>query len=143
MQSIEYNKENHPILNQTHDNLAELQEKDKKIIMCKVLAHMRIKGNKEAAKEALDMPGVITTRLSYTDYYLAIRRSRNSKWKREWENSSSKLHYIKLSIEKRKSAHNSLVKLSRICIGHTRTTLGYLMTRSNQHVQMQHVVTRH
>ena len=68
MQYIEYNKENHQILNQIYNILAELQEQGKKIIMCK----------EPAANEALDMPGVPTTRLPYTDYYLAIRRARNS-----------------------------------------------------------------
>ena len=50
MQSIEYNKKNHSILNQINDILAELQEQDKMITLCKVPAHMRIKGKKEADK---------------------------------------------------------------------------------------------
>ena len=37
----------HPILNQIYDILAELQAQDKKIKLCKILTHMRIKGNKE------------------------------------------------------------------------------------------------
>ena len=52
MQSIEYNKENHPVLNQIYDILAELQAQDKKITLCKVLAYMRIEGNEEADKAA-------------------------------------------------------------------------------------------
>ena len=41
---------------------------------------MGIKGNKEAdktAKYTIGMPGVITTRLPYTDYYLTNRRAKN------------------------------------------------------------------
>ena len=63
---------------------------------------MGIKGKTradKAAKEAIDMPGVTTNILPYTDYYLTIRRERNSEWQREWENSNSKLHYVKPSIE--------------------------------------------
>ena len=48
--------------------------------MCKGLAHIRIKGNEEAnqaAKRAMDMSRMSTTRLPYTDYYLTIRRARN------------------------------------------------------------------
>ena len=50
MQSIEYNRENHPILNQIYDILAELQAQNKKIILCKVPAHIGIKINEEADK---------------------------------------------------------------------------------------------
>ena len=48
MQSIEYNKENHSILNQIYDIPAELQAQDKKITLCKVPAHIEIKGSEEA-----------------------------------------------------------------------------------------------
>ena len=71
---------------------------------------MGIRGNEEAdksAKEATDMPGVISNRLPYTDYYQTIRRARNSKWQKEWENSNSKLKQIKPRIEEWKSAHSS------------------------------------
>ena len=45
------NRENHPILNQIYDMiLAELHNQEKQIILCKVLAHMGIKVNKEADK---------------------------------------------------------------------------------------------
>ena len=42
---------------------------------------MGIKGNEEvdkAAKQAIDIPGMTTTRLPYTDFYLTIRKARNS-----------------------------------------------------------------
>ena len=103
MQSIEYNKENHPILNQIYNILVEFQAQNKKITLCKGPAYIRINGN-EAEKEAIDMPGMITTRLPCTDYYLTIRRARNSKWQREWENCSNKLHYMKPINEEWESA---------------------------------------
>ena len=47
---------------------------------------MRIKGNEkadEASKQAIDMPGMTTTRLSHTDhYFLTIMKVRNSEWKK-------------------------------------------------------------
>ena len=139
MQAIESNKENHPIQNQIYDLLADLKEQKKQITLCKVPAHMVIKGNEEAdkaAKEATDMPGLITTRLPYTDYYQTIRRARNSEWQREWEDSTSKLKIIKPRIEEWQNTHNSCrqyeVKLSRLRIGHTRLTHGHLMSRSEQ-----------
>ena len=100
-------------------------------------AHIEIKGNEEAdkaEKQAIDMPGMTTSRLPYTDYYLIIIRARNSEWQREWENSTSKLQYIKPYIEEWESAYNSCwqyeMKLSTIQIGHTRLTHEHLMARN-------------
>ena len=83
------------------------------------------------------MQWMTMTRLPHTtDYYLTIKRDINSKGQREWENNTSKLHYIKPRIEECESARNSCrqyeVKLSRIRIGHTRLTHGPLMSRKNQ-----------
>ena len=89
MKSNSYNKENHPIINQIYYILVELLAQDKIITLCKLPAYKKIK-----EKEAIDVSGVTTTRLPHTDYNLIIRRARNSKWQREWENSNSKLHYI-------------------------------------------------
>ena len=86
MLDIENNRKNHLILNQIYDILAELNYQGKLITLGKVLAHIVIKGNEEAdkaAKQAIDMPGMTTTRLLHTDYYLTIRRARNSEWQRE------------------------------------------------------------
>ena len=59
-----------------------LHNHGKQITLCKVPAHIVIKGNEEpdkAAKQAIDMPGLTKTKLPQTDYYLTIRRARNSK----------------------------------------------------------------
>ena len=43
--------------------------------------HIVIKGNEEAekaAKQAIHMSAMTTTRLPHTDYYLTIRKTRNS-----------------------------------------------------------------
>ena len=77
MLAIENKGENHPILNQIYDILTELHNQGKQL-----LAHIGVKGNK-VAKQAIDIPGMTTTRLSYTDYYLIIKRARNSEWQRE------------------------------------------------------------
>ena len=96
--------------NLVYDILAEPQVQDKKIILCKVLAHIGIKGNEEsdkAVKQEINMPGLTISRLHYTDYYLPIRGTRNSKRQREWENNNTKLHYNKPRIEVWESAQNS------------------------------------
>ena len=73
------------------------------------------------------MSRMTTERLPHTDYYLNKRRTRYS----EWQNSTSKLHYVKSRIEEWESVYNSCrkyeVKLSSIRIGHTRLTHAYLM----------------
>ena len=73
MLAIKINRENYPILNQIYDILAELNNQGKQIMLCKVPAHMGIKRNKEAAKQAEDMAGMATIRPPHTDYYLTIR----------------------------------------------------------------------
>ena len=75
------------------DILAELQAQDKNIILCKVSAHLEIKV-KESAKQAN-----MYQELSQQDYYLTIRKAKNSEWQKEWKNSTSKLHYIKPRIK--------------------------------------------
>ena len=90
MLAIKNNREN-----QIYDILTELQNQGKQLTLCKVSAHIRVKGNEEAdkaAKQSIDMPGM--TKTSPSSHNLAIRRTRNSEWQREWENSASKLHNI-------------------------------------------------
>ena len=102
MLAIRNNRENHQILNQIYDIITELLNKGKQLTLCKIPAHIGVKGNEEtgkAAKLAIYMSGMTTTRLLYTEYYLTIRRARNSEWEREWEKSTSKLYYIKPRIE--------------------------------------------
>ena len=131
MLAIENNRENHPILNQIYDILAELQNQGKQITICKVPAHIGVKENKEAdraEKQGINIPGMTAMRLPYSDYYQTIRGARNSHWQTEWENSISKQHYIKSRIEGWESAHKSNrqyeVILSRIRIEHTRLNMG-------------------
>ena len=59
MLAIENNRENQPIINYIYDIPAELHNQVKQITLCKVPAHIVIKGNEEAdqaAKQAIDMP---------------------------------------------------------------------------------------
>ena len=71
------------------------------------------------------MPGMTTTRLSYTDY-LSITWTRNSKWQREWKNSNSKLYYF---IPEQKFRQYE-VKLSRLCNEYTTLNHRYLVFRN-------------
>ena len=44
----------------------------------------------KAAKQATNMPGMITVTLLHMDH-LTIRKARNSDWHMEWENNTGKL----------------------------------------------------
>ena len=75
------------------DRRDETDTAGKLITLCKVPAHIRIKENEEsnkAAKQAIDMPGVTTTKLPHTDYYLTMWRARNSEWQGEWEKNTTR-----------------------------------------------------
>ena len=68
MLAIENNGENHTILNQIYEILAELINQEKQITLCKAPAHIGIKGNEEtvkAAKQAIDIPEMTTTTENY------------------------------------------------------------------------------
>ena len=61
MFAIKNNRENHLILNQIYDILAELHKQGKQIILWKIPAHIGIKGNAEVdkvTKQAKEMPGM-------------------------------------------------------------------------------------
>ena len=94
--AIENNRENHPILNQIYDILAEHDNQGKQNTLCKVPDNIVIKGNKKAnraAKQAIDMPGMTTT----TSYRLRKQYY---------------LHYIKSRIVDWENAHNSNTSLN-------------------------------
>ena len=90
---------------------------------------------------------MITTRLSYTNYYLTIKRARNSEWQKDWKNSTSKLHYIQPTKEW-ESTHNSFrqyeIKLSRLHIGHIKQNNRHWCQKmiSNKYAKIQYVETR-
>ena len=80
---------------------------------------MKIKGNENAAKKAICMPGMVTTRLP-TEYYPSIKKTKDLNVKKKSKTSIIKLLNIKLHIEEWKSTNNSyrqyVVKLSRLHI---------------------------
>ena len=71
--------------------------KGKHITLFKISDH--IEGNEATAKEAIKMPGMTITRLSYTDYFLVIRRAKLSECQKRWETFSIELHNIKPHIK--------------------------------------------
>ena len=64
----------------------EVQNQDKQIMLYKATANIGIKKNKEANK----------TKKTSSKYAKNYHNKTTSEWQREWENSTSKLYYIKV-----------------------------------------------
>ena len=82
----------------TYDISVDLKNQGKYIALNKFPVYMGMKINEvvdKAAKEAIGMSEKSTTKLSYADYYLAIRRDKNPIWQKKLGTSTSKLHNIK------------------------------------------------
>ena len=63
MRSIEYYKENSPILNQIYEILPELQIQGKQSILCEIPESIGIKADEKVdnvAKQAIDIPEMTT-----------------------------------------------------------------------------------
>ena len=94
----------------------------------------------KAIKQVINLPRMTRKRLLYSEQYLTIRRTKQSKWQREQENSTNKLHCIKIRIDKWEIAHNSLrqceIQLSKLHIGHNSLTHEHLMSRKKPETNM-------
>ena len=77
----------------------------------------------KSATQAKDMSGMTTTRLLYTDYYLTIRRVRNSEQQRKWkivmENYNTSNHALKMSRnDQQPTCGNSVCENQTLTIKH-------------------------
>ena len=96
---------------------------------------MVIKGNEadKAANRAMDMPGMTTTRLPYTGYYLTFRRVETPNGKGRGKivigNYTTSNHTLKSECAHNTSKQNE-VKFTWLHIRHTTLTRGHLMTRN-------------
>ena len=124
-----------PIILEIHAVLHKLELNDTNIMICWILAHVGILGNEEAdkaAKEAVNSPRA-TDRLPYSDYKSKIQEIIRKKWQQTWSAIplTNKLRKIKdnscrwLSSLQKERLHE--VVLTRLRIGHTKLTHGYLM----------------
>ena len=54
-------RENNPILNQIYDILIELHNQGKQLTLCKIPIHKENEETDKEAKQAINIPGMITT----------------------------------------------------------------------------------
>ena len=145
----------HPLVQNIQNKIIELLHQNKKIKICKVPSHVGIKGNEEAdtnAKSATQIPGLNTTKLNLLDVQGPIKRLSYRLWQDQWNTNTSKLKEIRPTVDKwpedRHMKRGFQVKLSRLRVGHTRLTHGYLMSREppplcgdcNQQLTVKHLL---
>ena len=133
-----YNSKNY-LVQQIKYIFHKLKETGKNIELCWVPAHVGIRGNEEAdraAKAAIAMTKA-NIKIPISDFLPTLKSFIFNKWQTLWneEPETNKLKQIKLEVtpwetSQQKDRYTEVV-LTRLRIGHTRLTHGYLM--SNPH----------
>ena len=124
-QSIEVNRQNHPVLNQIYKILAELKIQGKHIVQCPV--HLKIQDNKTVAKEPISVWRYFNQNTMQLFEKLETLNNKKS-------GKQALVNYTTPNlVSKYKNAltidNQYGVKLSRFQIGHTRLTHKHIMTR--------------
>ena len=111
----------------------------KKIILCWIPSHIRVRGNERAdsaAKSALDLsPKVIS--IPYTNLKPIISKFLHKKWQQQWDmNIHNKLFQIQPTLGEWRPAFRTSrreqVIISRLCIGHTRLIHAFILKQEPQ-----------
>lgn len=104
-------------------------------------SHIGIEGNHivdKAAKEATEMQQNNAIPILYSDIRVTISKYITSTWQQEWSVSEEKLNEVKPTVDKwetkMKLKRRDSVVITRLRIGHTRLTHGYLIAKCNQPV---------
>ena len=111
----------------------------KSVSICWVPSHIGILGNEmtdQEANMAAKEAAVSVNELPHKDYYPTVRKQIMDRWQVQWTNTQhNKLRNVKDTIGVWRSTSNKNrkweVALTRLCIGHTRATHGYLMERGH------------
>ena len=124
-----------PLVQQIKYEFHKLYEDNKYVELCWIPAHIGIKGNEDAdkaAKEAINMSRS-NINIPVSDFITTLKRTIFNKWQTLWneEHDDNKLKQIKPTIGIWSSSFQKErrieVMLSRLRIGHTLFTHGYLM----------------
>lgn len=138
LQAIGHYNSVHPIIIEILEWLHLLKISGHNISFCWSPAHVGVAGNEAAdslAKAATNSSDVTRCQLPANDMYPVIRSAILDSWKFTWELENQKMKEIASSIFPWKYSSMSRqreVILSRLRIGHTRLTHGFLMSGDHQ-----------
>ncbi|XP_031333925.1 uncharacterized protein LOC116163936 [Photinus pyralis] len=130
----------HPCVQEIHTTLTHLSRKNKKIVFAWTPSHRGITGNEEAdqlAKHALTSAEATIENLSTKeDHQKYTKKTVRREWEREWSSCENLLRSIKDDTQKWKTKRSFTRKeeviITRLRIGHTHLTHGYLMEKNPQ-----------
>nr|XP_053626378.1 uncharacterized protein LOC128684231 [Cherax quadricarinatus] len=137
LQAIQKFDTPHPLVLHIQLWLHRIFTKHKDIVFCWVPGHVDVQGNEQAdtaARSAVhDLP-ISYRGIPFTDYFAAISSHLHTRWQQRWSTMlGNELQSIKPSIGCLLSSYHQCrgweTTLSRLRIGHTRLTHGYLMER--------------
>ena len=129
----------HPLVLEIQVLIHKLKTRNISVAICWIPAHVGLKGNEEAdrvAKEAVSKP-CIQRKIPIDDVIAVIKSKVNEKWQGEWNGFpvTNKLRAIKSTTKPWKSTqklrHHEVI-LTRLRIGHTNFTHGYLMSTPHE-----------
>ena len=130
--------EKNPLVKQIRQSINKLYSRGIQIEVCWIPAHVGIPGN-EKAKSGITCP-IYDVKLPVGDYIGSLKNNIKSKWQDMWNNEpvNNKLKNIKTTIGPWNSSiqqdRRTEVILTRLRIGHTRYTHGYLMSMPHDNV---------
>ena len=136
LQAINSYSLKHPIVTEIKVLLSKLIESNSSIVLCWIPSHIGLKGNEEADKSAKNSVNAVCSenRIPLNDIQSCIKSKIWLKWQKEWEDvpATNKLRSIKKCVNSWQSSIQKKryleVLLSRLRIGHTKLTHGYLMS---------------
>ncbi len=133
LQALESFNPSHPLIINILEWLYLLAQRGKQVNFCWVPAHVGVQGNERADELAKTAAGPLRPRptpVYFRDYFSAVRAALYKSWQEEWDlQPMNKMREVTTSVSpaQTRMPRSLDVVLTRLRIGHTRHTNGYLL----------------